>query len=95
MQIKELLQKSKNIWGDEKLPLAQVIVRLGKVFGDVCRWERNAVKDDATHTDNDLKKEMGNLIFSSIKFCDQLGYDPEECIDLAIKAQEKYSSEKK
>ena len=94
MQIKELLQKSKEIWGEEKLPLAQIIVRLGKVFGDVCRWERNAVKDSGTHTDDDLKKEMGNLIFSSIKFCDHLGYDPEECINLAITAQEKYSSDK-
>ena len=93
MQIKELLQKSKEIWGEEKLPLSQIIVRLGKVFGDVCRWERNAIKDRESHTDNDLKKEMGNLIFSSIKFCDQLGYDPEECINLAIESQEKYSSE--
>lgn len=77
MEIKELLKKSKEIWGEEKITLPQIIVRLGKVLGDICRWERNAPKDSATHTDADLKKEMGNLIFSSIKFCDELGYDPE------------------
>jgi hypothetical protein len=91
MQIKELTQKSKEIWGEEKLPLAQIIVRLGKVFGDICRWERNAVKDKSTHTEEELKKELGNLIFSGIKFCDELGYDPEECVNLAIEAQKEYS----
>ena len=91
MQIKELLRKSREIWGDEKLPLARIIVRLGKVFGDICRWERNEAKDKEIYTNEELKKEMGNLIFSSIKFCGELGYDPEECIELAIKAQEKYA----
>ncbi len=91
MQIKELTQKSKEIWGDEKLSLSQIIVRLGKVFGDICRWERNSSKDKSTHTEEELKKELGNLIFSGIKFCDELGYDPEECVNLAIEAQKEYS----
>jgi hypothetical protein len=94
MEIKELLKKSKEIWGDEKLPLAQIIVRLGKVFGDICRWERNAEKDRETRTDEELKKEMGNLIFSSIKFCDELGYDPQECVNKAIETQERYAKDK-
>ena len=58
MQIKELLKKSREIWGEEKLPLAQIIVRLGKVFGDICRWERNELKDQEIHTDEELKKEV-------------------------------------
>jgi uncharacterized protein YabN with tetrapyrrole methylase and pyrophosphatase domain len=91
MEIKELLKKSKEIWGDEKLPLSQIIVRLGKVFGDICRWERNDIKNKEIHTDDELKKEIGNLIFSSIKFCDELDYDPEECVNLAIDCQKKYS----
>jgi hypothetical protein len=90
MEIRELQNKSKEIWGDEKLSLTQILVRLGKVYGDICRWERNAIKDKETHTDKELKKEFGNLIFASIKFCDELGYDPEECISLAIKCQEEY-----
>ncbi len=90
MKIKKLLQTSREIWGDEKLLLAQIIVRLGKVFGDICRWERNEAKDKEIHTDEELKKELGNVIFSTIRWCDDLGYNPEECIELAVKAQERY-----
>lgn len=90
MEIKDLLRQGRDIWEGEKLPLSQIIVRLGKVFGDICRWERDAIKDRDTHNDEDLKKELGNLIFSTIKFCDELGYDPEECIEIAIEAQKKF-----
>jgi len=79
MEIKQLLKQSKEIWPEQQLPLAQIIVRLGKVFGDLCRWERNAAKDTTKHTDEELKKELGNIIFSTIRFCDDLGFDPEDC----------------
>ncbi len=90
MEIKILLKHSRAIWGDQKLPLAQIIVRMGKVFGDLCRWERNAPKDEKTHTDQELKKELGNIIFATIRWCDDLGYDPEECINEAIDCQKKF-----
>ena len=93
MKIKELLKKSRNIWGGEKLSLAQIIVRTGKVFGDICRFERNAEKDKKTHNDYELKKELGNMIFSNIRWCDDLGYDPEECIKIAIECQERFVKE--
>ena len=66
MEIKQLLNQSREIWQNEKLSLSQIIVRLGKVFGDICRFERNAPKDKNLHKDEELKKELGNLIFSSI-----------------------------
>jgi hypothetical protein len=91
MQIKQLLAQAREIWQDEKLSLSQIIVRLGKVFGDLCRFERNAPKDAATHTDAELKKELGNMIFSTIRFCDDLGYDPEDCINLARESQKKFA----
>ena len=87
MEIKELLRKSREIWGPQKLSLSEIFVRMGKVFGDICRWERNAPKDASTHTDDDLKKELGNIIFSTIRWCDELGYDPEECIKIAEQTQ--------
>ena len=90
MEIKNLLQQSRGIWGDQKLSLAQIIVRMGKVFGDICRFERDAVKDKDIHTDEELKKELGNMIFCNIRWCDDLGYDPEECINIAIEAQKKF-----
>ncbi len=90
MEIKKLWQLSREIWGDEKLSLSQIIVRLGKVLGDICRWERDAIKDKSVHTDEDLKKELGNIIFSTIRWCDDLGYDPEECVNIAIDCQKKF-----
>ncbi|MFH1503654.1 MAG: hypothetical protein ABIE36_03280 [Candidatus Diapherotrites archaeon] len=89
MIINELLKRSREIWGDERLSLSEIIVRMGKVFGDICRYERNAIKDSDLHNDSEIKKELGNIIFSTIRWCDDLGYSPEECISEAILCQEK------
>ncbi len=90
MEIEKLLKKGREIWGEEKLTLSQIIIRMGKVYGDICRWERNAEKDKEIHNDQELKKELGNIIFSTILWCDDLGYDPEDCIKEAINCQEKF-----
>lgn len=90
MDIQNILKQNREIWGDQRLNLSQIIVRLGKVFGDICRYERNEPKDQAIHTDEELKKELGNIIFSTIRWCDDLGYNPEECINLAIDCQKKF-----
>lgn len=90
MEILELLKQTRQIWGKQKLSLAQIIVRMGKVFGDICRWERNAVKDKKIHTKKELQKEMGNMILASIRWCDDLGFNPEECIEEAMDAQRKF-----
>ena len=63
---------------------------MGKVFGDICRWERNAPKDKKTHTNKELKKELGNIILSTIRWCDDLGFKPEDCIKEALDAQKKF-----
>ncbi len=90
MEVKNLLKEGREIWSDKKLTLSEIIVRMGKVFGDICRWERGAEKDKPTHTDEDLKKELGNIIFSTIRWCDDLGYDPEDCINLAVSCQKDF-----
>jgi hypothetical protein len=56
----------------------------------MCRYARNAPKDSGTHSEEDLKKELGNIIFSTIRFADKLGYKPKECIKIAIEAQRKF-----
>lgn len=89
MTIDELLKKGREMW-KERLNLSQIIVCLGKVFGDICRYERNALKDQPTHTDQELKKELGHVILSTIRWCDDLGFKPEECINEAIKSQEQF-----
>jgi hypothetical protein len=90
MKIEDLLNQGRKIWGDEKLNLSQVIIRMGKIFGDLCRWERDAIKDRNIHTNEELKKELGNIIFSTIRWCDDLGYDPEECINMAVNCQKRF-----
>jgi hypothetical protein len=90
MDIQDLLKQSREIWGNDKLNLSQIIIRMWKVFWDLCRWERDAIKDREVHTDDDLKKELGNIIFSTIRWCDDLGYNPEECIEIAIQAQKRF-----
>lgn len=59
------------------------------MFGDICKYARNERPTDAQN-EAELKKELGNVIFSAIRWCDDLGYDPEECIGLAIEAQKDY-----
>jgi len=89
MDIKELLSSGRQIWGNRKLSLSQIIIRMGKVFGDICRYARDEKETDAP-TESELKKELGNIIFSTVRWCDDLGYDPQECIDIAIAAQRDY-----
>lgn len=90
MQIQELQQQARQIWGQEKLSLSEIIVRMGVVFGTICRWERNEKEDADKHTEQNLKMKMGHMIFSTIRWCEDLGFDPEDCIKQAIKSQEDF-----
>lgn len=92
MEVAELLREGRTIWGSNKMSLSEIIVALGVIYGDLCRWERNAKKDEHTHTTEELQKELGNILFSTIRWCNDLGYDPEECIALAIQNQKKFNS---
>ena len=89
MTIEELLAESRKIWGDQKLTLEEIIVRQGVAMGDIHRFARDKSEGKATD-ESELKKELGNIIFSTIRWCDDLGYSPEECLELAKQAQLKY-----
>jgi hypothetical protein len=89
MEISKLALRARGIWG-QPMQLKDIVVALGVVYGDICRWARDADKDKTKHTDDELKKELGNVIFSTIRWCSDLGYNPEECINRAIDAQEKF-----
>lgn len=91
MNISELLIDARGIWGPEKMSLSQIIVRLGVDLGKLCRYERNADKDRASHTEEEIKREMGNILFSVIRWTDDLGFDPEECLKMAMEGQRKFA----
>ncbi len=90
MDTRQILSESRKIWGDKKCVLSQIIVRMGKVFGDICRYERNERPTDRAGGEAELKKELGNMIVSNIRWCDDLGFDPEECINIALEAQKEF-----
>jgi hypothetical protein len=93
MSIDELLKEARSIWGDDKLSLDEILIRQGVTIGDLHRLARD--HDEGQPLDEDeLKKEMGNVIFSTIRWCDDLGYTPEECIESAKKAQAKYHQDR-
>lgn len=83
------------IWGEEEdcLTLEQIIVRLGVTVGDLARIARNSEKDEATSTRDHLECEIGNVIFSCIRWCSHLGLDPVVCIERAMEAQRKFAQE--
>jgi NTP pyrophosphatase (non-canonical NTP hydrolase) len=90
MNVDNLLEKGNEIWGKQNLSLSEIIIKIGVVYGDVCRYQRNSKSDSLNHNQEELKKELGNLIFSTILWCNDLGFNPKECINLAIKCQEKF-----
>lgn len=59
---------------------------MGKVLGDIYKYERNEKPSDRP-SDSEIKKEMGNMIISTIRWCDDLGYDHEDCINIVLDAQ--------
>lgn len=89
MDVNNLLKKGREIWGDENLTLEEIIVRLGVVTGDIHRYARDKAEGRPVEK-SELQKEMGNVIFSMIRWCDDLGLRPEECIERAIEAQTNY-----
>lgn len=93
MDISELLKKARSIWGDDKLSLDEILIRQGVTIGDLHRLARDYAEGQELN-EAELKKELGNVIFSTIRWCDDLGYSPEECIELAKQAQIKYRQDR-
>lgn len=86
--------QGRQIWGDTKHTLPEIAVRLMVGVGDLARQARESASTQvsANHNYNrELKKELGNTLFSTIRWIDDLGLDVLECLDLAIEAQEKFA----
>jgi hypothetical protein len=91
-----LLVQARQIWGEGKYALDEIVVRLAVGVGDLARISRDegaVLRDSDIHDviHRELKKELGNVLFSTIRWIDDLGLDPLECLDLAIEAQEKFA----
>lgn len=96
--------QARQIWGDTRLDVSDIVLRLVVGVGDLARLarDRSHVLDRGYPLDvnaegradarRELKKELGNVIFSTVRWIDDLGLDVLECLDLAIEAQEKFAS---
>jgi len=92
--------QGRQIWGSTEHSLPEVVIRLMVGVGDLARLVRDRRFDSLVGpTDGirresllELKKELGNVIFSTIRWIDDLGLDVLECLDLAIEAQEKFAA---
>lgn len=94
MSLNTLLSQARETWGDTKMTKQEIVLALGVVYGDVCRQARNE-HEKGTFDEAELKKELGNLIYSTIRWIDDLGYGIEECIEAAKKAQAAYTADNK
>jgi len=89
MTIDDLLKQARSIWGNKRMTLDQIVIANGVTTGDIHRYARD--KSEGKSVDeHELKKELGNIIFSTIRWCDDLGFSPEDCIKLAKDAQTNY-----
>jgi hypothetical protein len=91
MDIETLRKEARKIWGDKPMTLEHIAITIGVVYGDICRQARNNIEKGEL-ADKELQKELGNLIFSVVRWCEDLGYEPEACIRLAQEAQTRYRS---
>lgn len=95
-----LLKLAREIWSPvrsgphahtDRLSLEQIVVRLSVDLGKLARLARGADKDAALRTPDVLETAMGNIIFSMIRWCDDLGLDPVQCVERAVECQRKFA----
>jgi hypothetical protein len=91
--------QARQIWGESGKPsLDWIVIRLMVGVGDLARLARDGgprsarILAEEHERFRELKKELGNIIFSTIRWIDDLGLDVLECLDLAIEAQEKFAN---
>jgi hypothetical protein len=92
MRLDDLLKRARELWPG-KMTDQEIAIAMGVVYGEICRYVRDHSEGRAVD-DEHIKKELGNILFSTIRWCDDMGFAPEECIKLAIETQETYVRKK-
>lgn len=91
MTLNELLGLSRAIWRGDRLGLPEISTCVAVVCGDLARQARAANEGQPVDL-AEAGKELGNLILSAVRWCDDLGLDPSECIAAAAEAQRAYAA---
>jgi len=88
--IDELLVEARKIW-PTPMDLSEIIVALGVIYGDICRLERDfGPIPPGSEVWKELEKELGNIVFSTIRWMDDLDLRPGDCIASAQFAQRRF-----
>lgn len=91
----DLLDLARQTWGDDfRQELPDIVQRLMVGVGDLARLARDGRPVgtyESQEWDSEIKKELGNLIFSTIRWCSDLGFTPGECVRAAAVAQAKFA----
>lgn len=91
-QISWWLEEAREIWGHTYMSPGEIVTAMGVIFGDIARQVRDL--DERSEIDHiELQKELGNMILSTLRWIDDLGYDPTKCLQLASYAQWRYVEE--
>jgi hypothetical protein len=89
MELNDLVRRARELWPtvtDEQ----EMAIALGVIYGDICRYVRDH-QEGKEVDETELKKELGNLIFSTLRRIDDRGFSAQECMKLAIEANERYA----
>lgn len=89
MTIEEILQEERRLWGASPQSLEHITACLAVIIGDIARQAREKYEGGEVDT-AELQKELGNLITSAIRWCDDLGIDPQLAIEAALLSQKNY-----
>jgi hypothetical protein len=84
-----MLAEGRKIWGAKRMSPPEIVVAMGVVTGDICRNLRDSGDP------HEMRKELGNLIFSTVRWCNDLGFNPEDCVKDAMLAQEIFAQRPK
>lgn len=89
MDTTQILKTGRQIWGPDRQSLEHVLACLVKINGDIAAQVRNKHENGSVNT-SELQKEFGNLVVSSLRWMDDLGFDIEKCLKLALDSQQAY-----
>lgn len=92
MTFDELLTQERKIWGNDRQAIEHVVICMGKTYGDISAQARAKI-ENGNFDEGELKKELGNMIASTTRWIDDLGFDVQECLDLATESQQKYKKQ--
>lgn len=85
-----MLSRARTIWANAPpVDADRLVVLLAVVLGDLARQGRARMEGGDVDREA-LAKELGNVLLSVVRWCDDLDLDPAGCVERAIKAQQVY-----